>query len=251
MPQAQKYCAGDYTWDPKITTPPGLYAYIAHFKIWWTNASRYLVAKLLSPLFGCSTAVLRAQNVVALILIMQGLVYIRRFIQPRGYVQHIRDDFVDEVNDKTSSDQTNVIEDGLTPFSTALTAFNIASFPPLYFFGALYYTDVMSTAAVLMSYGAFLATTAKPQRTLSDDILAVISGMIALFFRQTNIFWVAVFPAGLTVVRVLRDNGRMKSRAAKDGYLSILKESWSMGTVHDCSLRDSGLAMSGMSPIIY
>jgi alpha-1,2-glucosyltransferase len=205
------------------------------------------VAKLLSPLFGCSTVVLRAQNVVALILIMQGLIRIRRLIQPRGYVQRRRDAFVDKLNDNTPSDQTDVIEDGQTPFSTAFTAFNIASFPPLYFFGALYYTDVMSTAAVLMSYGAFLATTAKPQRTISDDILAISSGIIALFFRQTNIFWVAVFPAGLTVVRVLGENGRMKSRAAKDGYLSVLKESWSMGTIHDCSLRDGGLTMSGMS----
>jgi hypothetical protein len=24
VPQAQRYCDGDYTWDPKITTPPGL-----------------------------------------------------------------------------------------------------------------------------------------------------------------------------------------------------------------------------------
>jgi alpha-1,2-glucosyltransferase len=24
VPQAQRYCRGDYTWDPKITTPPGL-----------------------------------------------------------------------------------------------------------------------------------------------------------------------------------------------------------------------------------
>jgi len=24
VPQAQAYCRGDYTWDPKITTPPGL-----------------------------------------------------------------------------------------------------------------------------------------------------------------------------------------------------------------------------------
>lgn len=25
VPQAQKYCRRDYSWDPKITTPPGLY----------------------------------------------------------------------------------------------------------------------------------------------------------------------------------------------------------------------------------
>lgn len=24
VPQAQRYCNNDYTWDPKITTPPGL-----------------------------------------------------------------------------------------------------------------------------------------------------------------------------------------------------------------------------------
>lgn len=181
---------------------------------------------------------------------MQSLIHIRRSIQPRGYAQRRRVDFVDKLNDNASSDQTDVVENGQTPLSTALTAFNIASFPPLYFFGALCYTDVMSTAAVLMSYGAFLATTTKPQRTISDDILAISSGITALFFRQTNIFWVAVFPAGLTVVRVLRDNELIKSRAAKDGYLSILKESWSKGTIYDCSLRDSGLAMSGMSPTL-
>ncbi|KAF8932809.1 hypothetical protein BGZ58_006778 [Dissophora ornata] len=26
VPQAQRYCQGDFwTWDPKLTTPPGLY----------------------------------------------------------------------------------------------------------------------------------------------------------------------------------------------------------------------------------
>ncbi len=28
VPQAAKYCKGDYSWDPKITTPPGLYGNI-------------------------------------------------------------------------------------------------------------------------------------------------------------------------------------------------------------------------------
>ncbi|CAN9297458.1 unnamed protein product [Alternaria sp. RS040] len=30
IPQAQKYCKGDYSWDPKITTPPGLYDCLQH-----------------------------------------------------------------------------------------------------------------------------------------------------------------------------------------------------------------------------
>lgn len=207
---------------------------------------RYLVAKLFSPLFGCSTRVLRTQNVFALCFILNRLFSIRRSIQSCGYAQRKREDYLDKTDDNAPNYQTNAIEDGQDPLSTALTAFNIASFPPLFFFGALYYTDVMSTAAVLISYEAFLKTTAKPQRTFSDDVVAIISGILALLFRQTNIFWVAVFPAGLTVVRVLRDNGRMKSRVATDGYLAIVKESWSQSTVFDCSLRDSGLALPGM-----
>jgi alpha-1,2-glucosyltransferase len=67
-----------------------------------------------------------------------------------------------------------------------------------------------------------------------------------LFFRQTNIFWVAVFPAGLTVIETLKDNGRTTSSAVKQGHVAILQEAWSKGTVRDRSLRDGGLAVSGM-----
>ncbi|KAF2625355.1 glycosyltransferase family 59 protein [Macroventuria anomochaeta] len=228
VPQAQKYCHGDYTWDPKITTPPGL----------------YLVAKLFSPILGCSTRALRLHNAFALSYIFYKALQIRRLIQPRGYAQRKEGDFIDKVDENTPKEQSGVIADGQTPFSTALTAFNIASFPPLFFFGALYYTDVMSTATVLISYEAFLKTTAKPQRNISDDLLAVLSGVVALFFRQTNIFWVAVFPAGLTIIRVLRENGRISNSAARQGFLAILQESWSKGTIYDRSLRDGGLLVS-------
>lgn len=132
-----------------------------------------------------------------------------------------------------------------TPFTTALTAFNIASFPPLFFFGALYYTDVMSTAAVLISYSAFLERVAKPQKSILDDLSAVFTGVVAMSFRQTNVFWVAVFPAGLTVIETLKGNGRTTSTAIKQGYVAVLQQAWSKGTVRDRSLRDGGLAVSG------
>ncbi|KAJ8118650.1 hypothetical protein OPT61_g412 [Boeremia exigua] len=229
VPQAQKYCAGDYTWDPKITTPPGL----------------YLVAKLLSPILGCSTRALRVQNVLALTFIFFKVLQIRRVIQPRGYTQRTAEDFNGKASEDTPKELSGVIEEGQTPLSTALTAFNITSFPPLFFFGALYYTDVMSTAAVLISYQAFLEATAKPRRTLNDELVAVISGVVALFFRQTNIFWVAVFPAGLTVVDVLKENGRISGTAQRQGPIAALKESWSKGMICcDCDLRDGGLNVS-------
>eukprot|EP00835_Amoeboradix_gromovi_P003694 NODE_254_length_12812_cov_0.286872.p5 type:complete len:423 gc:universal NODE_254_length_12812_cov_0.286872:3059-4327(+) len=46
VPQAQRYCKGDFEWDPKITTPPGLYYF----------------STLIGYFFGCSIKVLRSTN---------------------------------------------------------------------------------------------------------------------------------------------------------------------------------------------
>lgn len=207
---------------------------------------RYLVAKLFSPIFGCSTRALRLQNAFALSFVFYKVLQIHRLIQPRGHAQRTEAGYIKQGDKVKSEGQPEPSADDRTPFSTALTAFNIASFPPLFFFGALYYTDVMSTAAVLISYQAFLKTTENPRRSLNDDIVAVLSGTVALFFRQTNIFWVAVFPAGLAAIGVLKENGRTSNSSARQGYLAILQESWSKGTVYDSSLRDRGLVISGM-----
>lgn len=187
------------------------------------------------------------QNVFALSFIFFKVLQIRRFIQPRGYAQRKKEDFVDKLTDDTPKELSGAFEEGQTPFSTALTTFNIASFPPLFFFGALYYTDVMSTAAVLISYHAFLQTSAKVERSIGDEIVAILSGIVALFFRQTNIFWVAVFPAGLTVVKVLQESGRMSGAAYRKGHMAVLQESWSESVIRDLPLRDEGLTVTSMS----
>ena len=59
VPQAQHYCRGDFlTWDPMITTPPGLYyislAYLASL---FPGAWAIKVAEAFDPL--CTTALLR------------------------------------------------------------------------------------------------------------------------------------------------------------------------------------------------
>lgn len=205
---------------------------------------RYLVAKLLSPLLGCNINILRAQNLLALIFIFWKVLQIRRLIQPRGHGQW-KAEALHPKPDEDSLEDHIWSEADQTPSTTALTAFNIASFPPLFFFGALYYTDVMSTAAVLISYSAFLQRAAKHQKRILDDLFAVFIGVVALFFRQTNIFWVAVFPAGLAVIETLKENGRTTSSAIRQGYVAVLQEAWSKGTVRDRSLRDGGFALSG------
>ena len=144
------------------------------------------------------------------------------------------------------------------------TAFNVASFPPLFFFSALYYTDVSSTVAVLTyfayivyrhcneptfgrSYGlprsAILISFSSacialiPKASLSSAptltlcllgfllfcalyqnqdlrgnqisayqrIITILIGASALMFRQTNLFWVSVYPIGCCLVSTAAD----------------------------------------------
>ena len=67
---------------------------------------------------------------------------------------------------------------------------NICLFPPLFFFYALFYTDVWSGVSVLLAYRCYLAR--------SGPGAVVVVGLLSLLFRQTNIFWVSIFVGGLT-----------------------------------------------------
>lgn len=83
------------------------------------------------------------------------------------------------------------------------SALNLAFFPVLFFFSGLYYTDVASTAMVI----ATLRTVKHSQLenySANSQIGVFILGMTSLAFRQTNIFWVAIFPAGLVLLERLR-----------------------------------------------
>ncbi len=85
------------------------------------------------------------------------------------------------------------------------TAFNIALFPLIFFFSALYYTDVASTLVVLVAYRNHLLRVGGPSRPgLINDLWTVVLGVVALFMRQTNVFWVVVYMGGQEAVHVLR-----------------------------------------------
>lgn len=150
--QAQVYCKSEFhVWDPKITTPPGL----------------YLISWLIYQVTGrCSITDLRALNVVTIVL---------GYLLTYGIVQ------------KQKS-------------TRRLTAANIWLFPPLFFFSALYYTDVQSAFWTILAYRSYQRYEQRDFASWGDAIFQVILGIIALFFRQTNIFWVAIFPAGLALI---------------------------------------------------
>lgn len=126
----------------------------------------------------------------------------------------------------------------------AHSALNISLFPPLFFFSGLYYTDVASTLIVLMSYSAFLQRRLQRKRgnwNARDELITVVLGVVALSFRQTNIFWVAVFPAGLTVVDTLKSSSKPLTLHSSGTASEILSQSWSIGQIYDPSVGDAAL----------
>ncbi|KAL6707907.1 glucosyltransferase [Coniothyrium glycines] len=215
VPQAQKYCIDDYSWDPKITTPPGL----------------YIVSKVLRPLLGCDTSALRFLNTVASWLIVP-LCYgiLRRIHSHKDESQH---------GDKTETSPNDLtLGRNLRRQLDAHSAANIALFPPLISFSALYYTDLISTLLVLLSYFVYLSKDST-HGSFGWNVQTISIGIAALFFRQTNIFWVAIFPAGLALVDALKQTAGPLATSPADVSLAAFRNSWSGGMVYDCSLQNA------------
>ncbi|KAF9099015.1 glucosyltransferase [Mortierella sp. GBA35] len=150
IPQAQRYCQGDYwTWDPKLTTPPGLYV-----------ISNLLLA-VRRPL--CSTLLLRLTNLSYPFIILFAVASLLKTMHP-----HL-----------TRQERFN-------------TAAVIVSFPVLWFFNFVYYTDGGSSAFILLSWLA-----AKRRHHL----LSALGSAIAVTFRQTNIVW-SLFIVGTALLEL-------------------------------------------------
>ncbi|KAK2881778.1 hypothetical protein FQN49_000445 [Arthroderma sp. PD_2] len=211
--QAQAYWDHRWRqWDPKITTPPGLYLV------------SYVIAATSSMLFGkpveLSASALRCINGLVFFNALQFIV--RRFLCIR------RDTLSVKEESRSSSWQLN------------LSALNICLFPPIFFFSGLYYTDLAALLIVLEAYNVDLGrsplsnkdgTSSSSQGTTGTKYLRLISlGLAALVFRQTNIFWVAVFLGGLQVVDTLRS----KSAACSSSDVwRIARSSWELNQLFD------------------
>ncbi|KAL2355559.1 alpha-1,2 glucosyltransferase-like protein alg10 [Cryomyces antarcticus] len=222
--QAQTYCAGDFArWDPKITTPPGLYIL------------SYAVFKVTGR---CSTFDLRALN----LFLMLGVYLVTLLIstgQSSSMQQQVESRAISRIKRDHRPSQHSRLQATLYQGHTAL---NVALFPPLFFFSALYYTDVASTLLVLLSYYHFIKSYHDGGPGLVSNVLTVLYGTTSLLFRQTNIFWVALFPAGLAVIGALKDM-TMKQRelgGVKSNALSeVLRTSWEDSVVYDIPVRNA------------
>jgi alpha-1,2-glucosyltransferase len=212
IPQAQKYCNNDFAnWDPKITTPPGL----------------YVITYILKPIFGCDVGGTRATNVVCMIAL--AWIVEKIFTQRMGGGQEARHG----------------------AFLSSHSALNIALLPPLFFFSALYYTDVASTLSVMLCFYPLICSDESNVKQIWWHLRLFVLGLVSLSFRQTNIFWVAVFPAAATALRELDQGHELvkesmynKSKGFGDTLGSVFKTTWRMEVLYDPPVRDA--SMEGM-----
>ncbi|EXJ90541.1 hypothetical protein A1O1_03644 [Capronia coronata CBS 617.96] len=168
VPQAQAYWLGKWTqWDPKITTPPGLYIFS-----YMVNSVRDFVSLDFKP----SLNEWRSTNVLLLYMLLVAL-----------YI-------LTAVERKTVSHE-----------SILQREFSIILFPLIFFFSALYYTDLFSVFTVVLAQIFWSAgTSAKGSSKFLYQALHLAAGLVSLATRQTNIFWVAVYLGGLQVLESVR-----------------------------------------------
>ncbi|PVH83256.1 glycosyltransferase family 59 protein [Cadophora sp. DSE1049] len=230
IPQAQAYCNGRYNvWDPKLTTPPGLYI----FSTLYARISTY---------GKCSPAILRSFNVFALIMVFSYACDCRALIsrtRTRG-APGLRNSSIAFRMQNWAYGPQRISPDELH------TALNIALVPLLFFFSGLFYTDVLSTCVVLRMYRLFLERRGAYQNSSEGLVWLYLTGIVSLWMRQTNIFWVAVFMGGLEVVRTINTNQTPTSASDivpyrwKDVCLFYFKR-YSRGQIHDVPLKDAGV----------
>ncbi|XVF76633.1 hypothetical protein PTKIN_Ptkin13bG0282000 [Pterospermum kingtungense] len=192
IPQAQQYCNGNFrSWDPMITTPPGLY-YLSLVHVAALFPGQYFLQLASSFPEVCSTAVLRSVNGVLAVL-CSILVY--------EIISHLRP--------------------GLDDRKATLFAVVLALYPLHWFFTFLHYTDVASLTAVLAMYLACLK---------KKYLFSALLGAMAVVIRQTNIIWV-LFVACSGVIDITMAHQRYNVKvdnlkaSNKDTNLSVFNTS--------------------------
>ncbi|EER23000.1 DIE2/ALG10 family protein [Coccidioides posadasii C735 delta SOWgp] len=216
--QAQAYWRHQWReWDPKITTPPGLYllSYVV-------AALGFVISRKPAVL---TAAYLRCANGFILLNILP--------IVLKRLMKHVRG---------SSGAKKGVSAERQSGWEFTIVALNICLFPPIFFFSGLYYTDLASLLIVLEVYRRDLESAngahLNSQNALSShhSILLFLFGLVSLLFRQTNIFWSAVFLGGLQVVKMLHS---LSVDAHSSDITSIMKSSWGLRQVYDPLVREA------------
>ncbi|KAL9630276.1 MAG: hypothetical protein Q9164_006499, partial [Protoblastenia rupestris] len=208
--QAQAYVQGKWhIWDPKITTPPGLYL------VTWMQIR---VAQTIG--YGeVGTRWYRTINQLA--------TFALAWVVSRLVSRISAFSAGTEVGKKSNEGRAQKQSLGESVHSTI----NILLFPPLFFFYGLYYTDVLSVLSVLMTYYFHYQ---------NEQNWVVIYALVSLFFRQTNIFWVGIYLAGLQLQRVLPRGRPSIEFPTRSTIWDVIEGSWRHACIFDPLIKDAG-----------
>ncbi|KAH9609054.1 hypothetical protein KSS87_013046 [Heliosperma pusillum] len=169
IPQTQQYCNANFrSWDPMITTPPGLYYLsLAHVASLYPGMHLLHQASSFSDL--CSTAILRSVNGVLATVCGILLYEIITKLRP--------------ILDRKKATLFTVI---------------LSLYPLHWFFTYLFYTDVASLTVFLGMYLASLK---------NKYLFSALLGALAICIRQTNVIWM-LFVASSSIIEMLLVHGR-------------------------------------------
>ena len=191
--QTQAYCAGNWTsWDPKITTFPGLYFIAIGYRavallVAGTIHGRPEQKDTVSGQPFCNARFLRTVNLVFALGIAHVSVRISRTLHPAA-----------------------------TPRQLLLRATLVLLHPVLFFFFFLFYTDPAAVYFVLLTYHFTLASRPKS---------AAAAAAAAIFCRQTGAVW-AVFCAGAGALQQIRSAPSGAGCAGGVGEEPLRRELW-------------------------
>lgn len=204
--QAQAYWQGRWReWDPKITTPPGLYVLSIGVMRLASYALPYVVEGF--------TADFRATNGLVVFNLLQ--------LRLRRLLHRVRGEY------RPSK---------ICAWELNWTAMNICLFPPIFFFSGLYYTDIAALLFVIEAYWQDLQQGATTTVWGSFKLIAI--GLMSLCFRQTNIIWVVVFVGGLKALRVLKSK---TTECRSTDMARIAKGSWQLHQLYDPPARSASM----------
>ncbi|MCJ1479367.1 glucosyltransferase [Lambiella insularis] len=200
--QALTYWANNWgQWDPKITTPPGLY--VASYAWLWLLQAFRVSSTLVTQLRSLNLV----QGAATLYFVSRQLLY--DVPRPKA----VSGDALFSI----ASSQTRLL-------ALEHAAVNVCLFPPLFFYHALFYTDITSSAVVLHAYMDF-----RIQQKVNQYLLSVA----ALCLRQTNISWVAIYLGGLEVVQNLsKERSRVESTQGLI-FVGPMAQSWENACLYD------------------
>lgn len=200
-------------WNGKITTPPGLY--LVTIAVLKPFSELYAFGEDAADRI-CPTPMLRFVNLV----FACGNAYLIFLINCNIH--------------RTDTEQTDGTVRPSNNTSLLMSSLSLATFPLLFFFNFLFYTDPGSLFFVLLMYLHHLN---------GQEWLASLFGTISLFFRQTNIIWL-FFAASYTSLQIIIVNmDKMKKKNTRTRVLQ------SIGL--QIILKSGGYVIAGLLSIAF